>query len=312
MKTAPKECEPGTADHSWSTRIQGVVRRVRRSRLVAALALSAFLLGLVLAIRNQPELLMNLDWRPLPALLGLYSLSVLLGGLETRRLASTLGGQMSLGEATRLSLLGAMANMLPIPGAAMVRVAGLKACGVKIGRATASTLAIGVFWLALSIFIAALCLLHISQHVAATFLILALVAGIGSLILFRSSAVPTGLIPVFGAYRLGFIAIEASCFVLALLMLGVPGGPVEGVLLAVSGVLASAIGLAPAGFGIREGSAAGLATLISLPVATGFLAATVTRLAASLVVFIGALPLLWRPHNPVLAPSSVSTISRDG
>jgi hypothetical protein len=72
----------------------------------------------------------------------------------------------------------------------------------------------------------------------------------------------------------------------------------QAVALTLSGVIAAATGIFPAGLGIREAVAAGIASAVSLPAAVGFVATAADRIAGLLVLAVASAVVL------VLKPST--------
>jgi hypothetical protein len=181
-------------------------------------------------------------------------------------------------EAMRVSVLGSAANLLPIPGAALVRTGALRRRGAAVGASAMATGAIGAAWLGLAALLAGLLLLATgSEAVGGGFAAVGLAATGGMLFLTRRAG---------GAWRDGaliigleaaFVCVSALRTWATLQALG-GGGPAQAAALTVAAPLAAAAGVMPGGLGLRELIAATLSPLVGLAPATGAVAAGFDRL----------------------------------
>ena len=105
--------------------------------------------------------------------------------------------------------------------------------------------------------------------------------------------------------RLVSFPFESLRYLLALLTIGASVSFLQSAVYVVASFVGSAIVFAPTGIGVTEGAAAMLSTIVGMSAATGFLAATVGRLArlAGLSVFAGALLLSRRRLRAAVAES---------
>lgn len=284
------------------------MRGLARSPLMAVLAVSFFAGGIILSLRAQPDLLSSANSCFLVFLIPLNLLSILLGAFETRQIARTLGTRISIVEGGRLTVLGSVANMLPVPGAMIVRVAGFRAAGIPLRAATEATVLAGIIWLGLSLVAAGAYLVTPAPVWGLAFLysgpVLILLGGSG---LARSGAHPLEIVRLLFIRAL-MIIVAALSLGLSLAAIGEGASIGTSLVLASSGPIASAVGLAPGGFGLREGVAAALAAAMSLPASAGFLAASLCRIAEMLVLLIASPIVFKKRSTPSLADSVSGSI----
>ena len=121
--------------------------RARTRRLWLFVALALFVVATVLAVRNLPPLPAG-DRRPVlfvfVALLA--GCGIVVNGAEYALSARAFGGRVTLRDATRISVLSTAANLLPIPGAAIVKTRALQKRGAGLRIAATLTIAIGIVW----------------------------------------------------------------------------------------------------------------------------------------------------------------------
>jgi len=101
-----------------------------------------------------------------------------------------------------------------------------------------------------------------------------------SLMLFRSSAPPTGRLALAASIvvvETAWLGVSALRLGLAVTALGVDIAPAQAVALSVAGATTTAIGFLPGGLGLREALLAGLSPLIGLPLDTGVLLGSLDR-----------------------------------
>ena len=194
--------------------------------------------------------------------------------------------------ALRTTILATAANLLPLPGGPLVRVHALHRRGVAVAIASAATAAVGLSWLGLAGLVAAAGAFRAG---AASWVTVVSAAGGGvalgaGLLLVVQVAVPgrrlLGSAALLVTEALSLFAAAGRLW-LVLLALGVDPSVPAVMVLAAAGVLATAVGIVPAGLGVREGLSALLATFVALPAATGFAVSLLDRLVGLFV----AIPL---------------------
>jgi len=120
-------------------------------QLALGLAAVFLLVGLVYSYSLQPEVLQNLQWQPIILLAAIgVPLTLGLNTVEFKVLALLNRVQMSMMNALEVTVIGSAANMLPLPGSTIVRVAALKTAGSPLTRGTSSTVlgaSFGLPWL---------------------------------------------------------------------------------------------------------------------------------------------------------------------
>ena len=132
------------------------LRQPRAQKAILWLVVALLAISVFLAIRNLPQ---DLGLKHPAYLLGVGLLGVpimiIANVLETRASARYLGMNFSWYKCLHISVIASAANILPLPGGAMVRVATLHAAGVKLASAGGITTAIAFMWLGLSLTYAA-------------------------------------------------------------------------------------------------------------------------------------------------------------
>jgi hypothetical protein len=246
-----------------------------------------FVAGIILAIKAQPDLFREARLLPLAAI-GLVAvpLTLLLNALEFMLSARLLRQQVALGAALEVTVVGSAANLLPIPGATLVRLAALKTGGALLGSTLAVTAVVAALSLALNLAYSGVWALAISRSPAAAAVMLA--GGVAALagaafvsvrLFGRSSSIP-GLIGV----RLALIALDAARTWLAFIAIGDAAGFGQVSVITLSTALAAVLAVVPAGLGLREGIAALMAPLVGLGAASAFLATSLSRIIGLSVV----------------------------
>src|SRR5580765_4321634 len=114
--------------------------------LVAALA--AFIGFTILGVRALPHIDKPIRWE-LIVVAGLVCVPVIvvLNALEFRLMAHFADHHPPMLEILQITILGSAANLLPMPGAVMVRLANLRKAGVRVKRGLNLTAIIGLAWL---------------------------------------------------------------------------------------------------------------------------------------------------------------------
>jgi hypothetical protein len=268
--------------------------------LSPALKLPATILGVALLIGGTFWSLARLDigWSevrllPLVANLVLAQSALLAIAAITLRLsAKAVGTEIGFREALRFVAFATFAEILPLPGGALVRGAALMRSGASLGGATSIVTLTAILSLALLVAMSAAALIGLGTPEALPVLGLALVGLLASFaVIARRAGFALSLAIL--AIRLFTAAAGAVSIYLALVTLAQPAGILEAALLTVSATLGSAVMVIPAGIGISEGIAAGLATLTNVAPEAAFLAVAIHRalgLLASLMVVLWPTP----------------------
>lgn len=252
-------------------------------RALLILAALGFALGIYLSIRAQPELISDLDYQPL-LVLALFAIpvTVLLNAEEFRLSAHLVGQDFPRAAAAEVTIVASVANMLPIPGGTMVRIAALKSKGAGLRDGTSATLLISFLWVAIAFLYSGAWLLSPAVSAAQWLGIGFMIFGAGMLFLvvvlgvrmFRQQRT----LALLGLVKCGLVLLDASRIYLCFLVIGAGGSFGQASVLAVSSVVGASVSIVPAGLGVREGAAALLAPWIALAAASGYLATSLNRL----------------------------------
>jgi hypothetical protein len=295
--------ETGPADEAAEPPLVRRLRRLTRWRtppprwrgLILLLAGAIFAVGIVLSFRGLDLELADIVWWPLVALALLGTpLTILLNAAELRAMARCLDDttMLSWPRAVRVVVVATAANILPLPGGALVRVHALGTAGAGVAKATAINLIAAVLWLGAAIALAGVAALTYVPLAG----VLALVGGLAAVALGAaavravasrwSTAAVAGLLGVEVATTL----LHAAKLYLVFLALAVPAGLTEALVVGVAGPVSAAAGVFPSGLGLAELLSALLAPAVALPAAAGFGATAVVRL----VGLVSTAPLaLW-------------------
>lgn len=293
-------------------RLSNVRTPTGRQRDVAmVIALIAFVAMGTFALRSLPEgTTSNIDWALITAV-GVIgpTVTIILNAMEFRAQGRMLGHDIGWPDAIRISTLSSAANLLPLPGSIVVRTGSLVHRGSTLTQATATGLIAGVAWIGSAFATAGLGALLLRQFaiggvglVIAVFLIAVSWQLAGRLTADARAAWP----PLVGVeFALTFVSGARFFFVIVALGFDVSGG--QALALTVSGAIASAAGIFPAGLGLREAMSAGVAALVDLPAAVGFVAASIDRVLGLAVLGLATLGfLVWGQRNDEDEPLSFS------
>jgi uncharacterized membrane protein YbhN (UPF0104 family) len=243
-----------------------------------------FVGGTVAAFRSLPEST-HLGRYDLLALVALVAVpaNVVLNGMRSLVAARLLGSSPSVGACVRVSIISAAANLLPIPGAFLVRVQWLKEIGAGYGAATLSSAMLASAWIGVTAVLAGAMQLGAGGNLwlGATVMAVGLVALSASWVVLRSQASTRAA----AAAALRLLAIESLVALLAagrmylvIVAMGVAVNLSQALALTLGSVVASAAGVFPGGLGLREAVCAGLGPLVGLPASVSFVAAAIDRL----------------------------------
>ncbi len=272
----------------------------RSKRLWLAVAAALFAGAFALGLTTLPEIHRPVRWH-LFVLSGVFGAPALvaLGAAEYDASARMLGHRpVSVREGLRISILSTAANLLPIPGSAIVRTAALYRLGSSLGGAVLSTVTVGMSWVATGALLIGLSLLAESTNVFGVVLLVAGALGlIGIYVVIRRVRGPAGVNSLFArivVIESLFVVVGAVRFFLVVAGLGFSPSPSQAAALTLSGMVASMTGIFPAGLGIREVAAGAISPLINLAASVGIVAASIIRVANLAVLAPISLLFLYR------------------
>ena len=265
--------------------------------LVAAVL---FVGGIVLSLDDLDVSLADVRWWPLVvvALVGTPA-TILANAAELRAMGRCLAVEVSWGEAVRVVVLATAANLLPLPGAALVRLHALHAAGASLGRSGAVNLVAAGVWVAAALGVAGVSALAYDPLLGA----IALAGGMAGI------AVCAGLLrPVAGRWdpraygelllvEVVTTMVHAARLWLVLLAVGIGVQFPQTLVLGASAPLAAAAGVFPSGLGLAEVLSALLAPVVALQASAGFAATALSRIVGLIATAPLAVVLGVREHR---------------
>ena len=253
--------------------------RQRLRRIGLALAISWFSAGLVWALWALPDTVDFVLWPLAVMLLAGVPLMTALNAAEFHLMSRVAGTHIGCSESLETTIYASAANMLPIPGAVIARIAALKMRGTTIRASSAITALFAGIWGAVAFCYVGIWFLVIGQEASgAAFTTTGVcLLGICFLATIKLRA-QRSLLGQAVAIRFAATVLGIVRQMLAIWSLGVAINFGEASVFAISGFFGNAMSIVPAGLGLREFVVAAAAHLIALPAAVGFLSAVIIRI----------------------------------
>jgi Lysylphosphatidylglycerol synthase TM region len=269
-----------------------LLARKQRSPGLLIFAVVLFVVFTVVAFRALPPIDRPIRW-DLILITGLVCVpaSTALNALEYRVMAHFADHHPPALEIVQVSVLGTAANLLPVPGAVVVRLANLRKGGVRMTRALNLTAIIGLTWVGSACVLGGIA--NLVGH--AGFGVVALAVGfalmtVTMILLARTLERGTRL-----AGSIELVAIEAGFALVSALRLFLVAAALrfdvsfaQATALMIAAVTAAAIGFLPSGLGVREGIAAILSPIVGMPAAVGLVITAVERVIGLVVLSVFA------------------------
>ncbi len=223
-----------------------------------------------------------LRWTPIVLLLLVAApLSLLLKAAEFALAARVAGQRPPTSRLLEIAVVSSAANLLPLPGSLLVTVRSISEDGSSYGTALAASAVPGFTWLGVTGVGGGIAIVIAGPPLLGALIIaLGIAALSATLILFRTTAPPTGRFALGASIvvvETGWLGLSALRLGLAVTALGVDIEAAQALALSVAGALTVAIGFLPGGLGLREALLAGLSPLIGLPFDTGVLLGSLDR-----------------------------------
>lgn len=269
--------------------------RVRRYALVVAIIF--FAVGLVWAIHETPNVSEKVRLAPLIALLLIGApLSTALNAFEMRAISRMAGQQMTWRASFEVTVFSSAANMLPLPGGVLTKLAAMKAHGIGFGTGWATIVVTFTLWGCLAFLYSAGALFFIGRATLGTGFLAISVALLMLCMIAAGKLERRKLLAPIALLRLLSLPLDAVRFIFATSGLGASVSFGQASIFAVASFTSSAVVIVPSGLGIGEAVVALLSPLVSLEPALGFLVASVSRLVwlAGLALTAGLTLLAFR------------------
>jgi hypothetical protein len=239
-------------------------------------ALLVFCVGCFYSFRHLAISPSDLHFGSLAILALLIAPSLLYGGVGLILLARSAGFSMPIGRATTIAAYAYLAELLPVPGGAIVRVGTLVNAGGTMRKSTTLVMLAAVLWMALAFIGAGVTLLWQSHYFAWPLLLMGVISTAGSIAWLWSiaGAAITAQTLVHRLVGLGLIGIRIK---FAFAAFGTSIGFTESFPFVLAILLGSASSIAPAGLGVSEALASLMAVTGNFPPTVAFLATGTDR-----------------------------------
>jgi hypothetical protein len=284
----------------------------RAERMLLGVAFIAFVVLGVLAATNFPDVGTGIRWEVLVpvGIIGM-ALNLVFNALEFDVTARFVGHRVALSRALRVTIVGSAANLLPIPGGALVRTQALTAAGARYRHTITTAAVIGLMSVGVQFVIVGLA----NVGTAGAGVVLVLVA-IGVVVTAVAGAVLRTAADTRKASRFAvyMLVVEAAYAITAavrmwLIFVGLGIDVSLPAVFALSGVgsIATAIGFFPGALGIKELLVGLVSPLVGVSVAVGVTGAVVSRLFGFVVLAVASCVIVVRdivkksPPDPELS-----------
>lgn len=216
---------------------------------------------------------------PLALLIATGPATLLYSGVGLYLMSRSVGTTMTLPRAIALSTYANLAEALPLPGGAIVRTGALVASGAGLKTSSVLVVLSAVLWIAIACFGCGLALAGHGHPAAIPLSAIGLCgSGIATAWLVATAGWRNAMLTL-GLRVLGMAFVGARLH-LAFLVLGQVLPLADALPFALANVAGSAASIAPAGLGISELLAAGVASTVAVAPAAAFLAVGIDRLVA--------------------------------
>lgn len=234
-------------------------------------------------------------------LLVLGPLTIALAALSLQVTAAAVGREVPFFTAFSVTAIANIAQLLPLPGGAMVRGAALVKAGAKLGESASIVTLTSSLTFFLAIAVSGIPLASAKPSAGYPVLAAGLIGSGFSLapIVLRAGVKPA--LAMIGV-RLLVMAIGVIRFVVAFGAIGAELDPLDAAVFVVCAALASTMTLVPAGLGVTETLAAAVALAVDISPAVAFMAVALNRalgIATSAIV-VGGTFLAGKPAKKLM------------
>jgi hypothetical protein len=287
----------------WKTRLRRLEKvfnaRAASPRAKYWLLGSAFALFVVISVlsfRALPNGL-HFHWWVLPVLMLVTTpMTVAANSAEYRVMGEMGGHHVGWLDSARLTVIAGAANLLPLPGGIVIRTQALRLKGSSYRRALAANAVAGITWVGTGcVVIAVLFFADASHRVPSIVLMIVGVACLIAVAVMLRRIDPTvagRLLTKFLIVETATVGVSGLRMFLAFKLIGLSASPTQAVALTASLIIAAALGIFPAGLGIREVLAGAIGTAVSLSASESVAATASDRVSAQAGLSVIAFALL--------------------
>ena len=273
-------------------------RRLRMT--VGVMAAIPFFAGIYISYMQQPTVFNNLNWSYVAVIYVLIlPVVTLINALRFRFTAEAFGIRYSLSRSLSISVFSTVANMLPLPGGLMVRMANLKNDSNSYQNTALVSLYVSIVSALMTILLASAAYAVFNPGVTTfglcgfTMFTLATTVYLLRRTELRDVLPHLSLVEVFSTL---FDAIRTYlCFIIINSLIQWD----QSFVLTVASVVGSAISLVPAGLGVQEGAGALIATQIAILPSSAFIALALNRAIGLSYYLVLTIPLSARADRNV-------------
>ncbi|MCL2781242.1 MAG: flippase-like domain-containing protein [Actinomycetia bacterium] len=240
----------------------------------------------VVSFRSLPKGLHLRLWLLPVLMLGTTPLTALANAAEYRVMGRMCGYHVTWMNSARLTVIATAANLLPLPGGIVIRMQALRQQGSNYGRAFVANLVAFVVWLgAGSLVIGLLFVATDRNRLAGAALLVAGILCLALMALLLRKVAPEQTYQLLGSFvvvEAWTVAVSGLRLYLAFRLIGLSASPAQAVALTASMIIAAAVGIFPAGLGIRELIAGGIGAAVALSAGESVAATASDRIASQL------------------------------
>ncbi len=293
---------------AFADRVSARTESKRGRQFTMLFSAIVFVGAMAIGLGGLPEGEHHLQWWAI-VLTSVVGVPLLIAFNAVEYMASgwVLGHRIRVREAMPIAIYARAANLLPIPGAALVRMQGLKREGSTYGKAGAATMVTALFWLGGSLLVAGVFLFPFRWILASLFLAGGVVVSatshvaVKAIVARRTDDPPAHEALRCSALLLGveilMVTIRGLRFWLVMIGFDIGGSFAGAMVLPVAGVVASAIGFFPSGLGVREVISGGLSRLVGDTASSGLLASGLDRIVTLPVMAVIAIVVAVTGHR---------------
>jgi uncharacterized membrane protein YbhN (UPF0104 family) len=258
-------------------------------KVILIIAIILLLMGIYYSILDNPEILNNINWKWIGlVLVAGVPLTVFFNAYEFFISAKMISVHVSFVKSIEVTVIGSAANMLPIPGSTIVRVAALKMSGAGYRKSALVTLLIAFVWIGVSfLFAGSMLSLYPEKSLGISLLVFGAFTLLFTIIVSIKSKIKTRHYLNLFMVKLSLVFIDAVRIYWCFQAIDVIVDFSQASTFVISSVLGSAVSIVPAGLGVREYVSAGIAPIIGVAASAGFLTATLNRI----IFLTGILPV---------------------
>ncbi|MDT8404341.1 lysylphosphatidylglycerol synthase domain-containing protein [Sulfuriflexus sp.] len=275
----------------WLSRIEYLFSFLRtgsagQHKKLLTFAIILFFFGLFYSLYESQHSITSLDWLYILIILALcLPPTIIINGVRYKYTSSLAHNHISTQRALNISILSSAANILPLPGGVMVKLANLKKPENTYSDSFQAILTASFLWLSLTSMYSGGWLIYFKQFsLGYTMLLTGACLSVYASLTIRKITQDYKILLALLLIEILAIQVDVIRMYFAFKAIGIDTSYAQCSVFAITSIMGSIVSIVPAGLGVREIFAALISTTIDIQASHAYIAVSINRILGLTVI----------------------------